>query len=267
MAQSLRINHDISSLDDYVSIQNDHRHLREPVTLRQDRWDALAPGELNMNLLAQNRIIAQSRGPESLHFDVLRTRIFAEISKQNWTKLAIVSPTHGCGKTNVALNLAMSFSKQSDSRTILLDLDFQAPAISRLMGMGNGPALSSCLLAQEEFGHIAKRFGTSLAVAGDEHPADLQSDLLCSQKLSDALATIEHVYQPGLMLVDTPPMLQFHDIADITPHIDCALLVIDAQSTAAREVDLCERDLARQTNVLGIVLNKCHESECEYQVL
>ena len=36
MAQSLRINHDISSLDDYVSIQNDHRHLCEPVTLRQD---------------------------------------------------------------------------------------------------------------------------------------------------------------------------------------------------------------------------------------
>lgn len=265
MTQSLRVHRNINSVDDSITIQHHHRDICDPAILRENSWEELAPGELNLDLLTENRIVGHSRGSEALHFDVLRSRTLGEMRKQNWRKLAIVSPTSRCGKTNVALNLAMSFSKQLDNRTILLDFNFRAPAISKLLGISNGPALSSCIQAQEEFATIGKRFGSSLAVAGDDHPVDMKSNILCRKDISRALTAIDHRYQPKLMLFDTPPMLQFHDIADISPHIDCVLLVIDAQTTTAREVELCERDLARQTNVLGIILNKCHESVCEYK--
>jgi len=35
------------------------------------------------------------------------------------------------------------------------------------------------------------------------------------------------------------------------------LIVAGAGTTTAAEIDVCERDLASQTNVLGVVLNKC----------
>ena len=35
------------------------------------------------------------------------------------------------------------------------------------------------------------------------------------------------------------------------------LLVAAAETTTIKEVDACERELASQTNVMGVVLNKC----------
>ena len=46
--------------------------------------------------------------------------------------------------------------------------------------------------------------------------------------------------------------------------MDCALLVAAAGATTLREIDVCERDLAAQTNVLGVILNKCRYMEKDY---
>ena len=34
--------------------------------------------------------------------------------------------------------------------------------------------------------------------------------------------------------------------------------VAGAETTTIKEIDACERDLAAQTNVMGVVLNKCN---------
>ena len=54
-----------------------------------------------------------------------------------------------------------------------------------------------------------------------------------------------------------PPMLVSDDLMAFVPHLDCVLLVAAAERTRLDEVDKCEQDLAEQTNVLGVVLNKC----------
>ena len=46
--------------------------------------------------------------------------------------------------------------------------------------------------------------------------------------------------------------------------VDCVLLVAAAESTSIAEIDRCERELAAQTNVLGVVLNKCRYTEPSY---
>ena len=46
--------------------------------------------------------------------------------------------------------------------------------------------------------------------------------------------------------------------------VDCVLLVAAAETTTIQEVDVCERDLASQTNVLGVVLNKCRYLDRKY---
>ena len=54
-----------------------------------------------------------------------------------------------------------------------------------------------------------------------------------------------------------PPMLMSDDAMAFLPHVDCVLLVAAAEKSRLDEVDKCEQELAEQTNVLGVVLNKC----------
>jgi Mrp family chromosome partitioning ATPase len=52
-------------------------------------------------------------------------------------------------------------------------------------------------------------------------------------------------------------MLDSDDAMGFLDQVDCVLLVAAAGQTSLREIDVCEQDLSAQTNVLGVVLNKC----------
>ncbi len=45
--------------------------------------------------------------------------------------------------------------------------------------------------------------------------------------------------------------------------MDCVLIIAAAEATSIKDIDRCERELAGQTNVLGVVLNKCRYMENE----
>ena len=66
------------------------------------------------------------------------------------------------------------------------------------------------------------------------------------------------------MLFDMPPMLEADDIMAFARHLDCVLLVAGAEKTTIKQLDMCETELASQTNVMGVVLNKCHYIGSEY---
>ena len=59
------------------------------------------------------------------------------------------------------------------------------------------------------------------------------------------------------MIFDMPPMQAGDDVMAFASRVDCVLLVAAAEETTIKQVDLCERNLATQTNVLGVILNKC----------
>ena len=47
------------------------------------------------------------------------------------------------------------------------------------------------------------------------------------------------------------------DVMGFMGQVDAVLLVAAAETTTTKEIDACERELAGQTNVMGVVLNKC----------
>ena len=71
-------------------------------------------------------------------------------------------------------------------------------------------------------------------------------------------------YDPTVILFDMPPMLVSDDAIGIAAQVDCVLLIAAAESTTVQDVDVCERDLAAQTNVLGVILNKCRYLDRSY---
>ena len=221
-------------------------------------WAALPEATFNADLMRRNRIVAYQRGHESTSIDMMRTRILQQMRDNNWRRLAITSPTAACGKSTIALNLGVSMQRQADLRTLLLELDLRRPSLIRLLGSKPTTAtFADVLSGKADFADNGLCYGGNLAVGTSSGRSRDVAELLASEGVGDVLSRIEVDYQPNVVIFDMPPMLAADDMMAFATQVDCVLIVAAAERTTTKEVDLCEQELARQTNVMGVVLNEC----------
>ena len=218
-------------------------------------WAGLKPMNLDALRLRNNRIVAFAGGHEAVSFDVMRTKV---------RRLAITSPSASCGKSTIALNLAFSLARQPEMRTILMELDLRRPSLAATLGITGAGSFSQVLQGRTGFGDAAYRYGDGLAIATNAGPVRNPAELLHGSSVPTALALIEANYAPDVMLFDMPPMLVSDDAMVLMGQVDAVLLVAAAETTTVKEIDACERELASQTNVMGVVLNKCRYMGPEY---
>lgn len=230
----------------------------QETTALNTAWEAISPIALDLDQLEKGRIAGHLPGGDALPFDMLRTRLLQHMRDQGWRRVAITSPTAECGKSTVALNLALSLQRQPDTRTVLLEMDLRRPSLVQMLGTCGDIDLAHFLRGDRPFAPSAMRVGKNLTIAANRTPSLDASEVLSSCYLPLALRSIEESYEPDLMIFDTPPMLLAHDLMAFAKHVDCVLLVAGAEVTTAKQVDQCERDLFGQTQMLGVILNKCH---------
>jgi capsular exopolysaccharide synthesis family protein len=196
-------------------------------------------------------------GTGSTEFDMLRTRVLQQIEPQGWRRIAVTSPDPACGKSTVAANLAFSLARQEGQRVLLIELDLRKPSLAKLLGIQPGAGIGDLLAGDAKIEDCALRLGRNLAVIPANGPSRNPAELLRSPGTIAALANIESCLAPTITLFDLPPMLANDDAMAFVGRTDCAILVAAAEATTIKQIDACERDLATQTNVLGVVLNKC----------
>ena len=196
---------------------------------------------------------------------MMRTKILRLLRQNGWTSVAITSPTNGCGKTTTSLNLAFSLSHQPDVRTVLVDLDLRRPAIAKEIGL-----TQAAVHGERAAGHPPGG-GELRALRRDASPSAPtprrcygSSELLLNAATAQGVASLKAAFQPDVILYDMPPMLMSDDAMAFLPHVDCVLLIAAAEKSRLDEVDKCEQELAEQTNVLGVVLNKCRYTGADY---
>lgn len=229
-----------------------------------DAWQALPALNLDPEFLKRNRILALEGGKASINIDMMRTRVLQQMRDNGWRRLAITSPTAGCGKSTIALNLALSLQRQPDLRTVLMELDLRRPSLTVMTGINRDMSFSQVIGGKSKFDANAMRYDDNLIISANNRPYKNAAELLGGNTMPQILRQIEETYAPDVMLFDTPPMLVTDDMMAFARHMDCVLLVAGSESTTTKEVDLCERDLASQTNVMGVVLNKCRYMGPEY---
>lgn len=220
-------------------------------------WAALPGLAVQARRLERAHIVTFAGGADAVSFDALRTRLLQQMRTNNWRRVAITSPGAGCGKTTLALNLAFSLARQPEVRTLLAELDLRRPSIARVLATPDRASLAQVLAGEAEFDACALRLSQNLILAANQAPARDAAELLASAATSQALARIEETYAPDITIFDMPPMLVVDDMMAFANEVDCVLLVAAAEASTIKEVDSCERELAAQTNVLGVVLNKC----------
>ena len=227
-------------------------------------WAALPEISVDGVRMRDRRIVAFAGGKDAVPFDMMRTKVIQQMRLNGWHRLAITSPAPTCGKSTIALNLAMSLARNREVHTILAEVDLRRPSLAAMLGIGNRRGFAEVLAGRAVFADAAQRFGSGLAMALSDGPVHNSAELLNGQPVAEALDAIEARYAPDIMIFDMPPMLVSDDTMVFAHHVDAVLLIAGAESTTIKEIDSCERELATQTNVMGIVLNKCHFSNQEY---
>ncbi len=226
-------------------------------------WDAIPGFAPDRRLLKKNRIIPEG-GRQSAAFDVLRTRVLQQCRAHGWRRVGLTSPGPGCGKSLVSLNLGYSLARQRDQRVLLAEVDLRRPSLARTLGLHDRVSVVRILDGTAPFEAEARRLTPNFAAAVNAGPARNAAELLQAASAEPALAAAEARFAPTVVLFDLPPLLVSDDTLGFLARLDAVLIVAAADETTVDEVDLCEREVAANTNVMGVVLNKCRHAERGY---
>lgn len=228
------------------------------------RWQALAPFTPDPKHMTRNRVITHTSGRDATPFDILRTKILLQMRANNWTRVAITSPTPSCGKTTTACNLALGLARQSETRSILFDMDLRRPGVGKSLGIRPDRGIRAIMEREAPFGEHAMRLGDNLAVCAARGAVPDPTSLLISETTSQILDEVQSDYRPDVMLFDLPPMLVTDDTRAFLRNVDCALILVRAGATRVNQIDECEKEISEHTNVLGVVLNQCRNTDESY---
>lgn len=220
-------------------------------------WDRLQKMELDNSLLVSHRVLTMNANPEANPLDVLRTKVWLLMRENGWTRLAITSPDKACGKTMIACNMAIGFSRQQEVRSMLLDLDMRRPSVAAMLGQSPAHDINEVLTGAVAPEDQMLRLRHNVAFSMASKPVEDSTQLLLSRQAAEAFDTIQTRFEPDLMIYDLPPMLVTDDARAILKNVDCALIVARAENTRMARLDVCEREVSEHTNVLGVVLNNC----------
>lgn len=223
----------------------------------KDPWDRLPIFVPDPAVLARNLVVTRDGGADAAPFDMLRTRVVQEMSRNGWTRLALTSPDPSCGKSTVVANLAFSLARLTELRIVVLDLDLRRPALANLLGFKGDHSVARVLQDEAALTDQMVRVASNLAFATTARPVCNPSELLQGAGADRLLNRIRDDYAPDMVLFDLPPLLVGDDTMAFLPSADCALMVAAANQSVLGQVDAGEREIAARTNMLGVVVNRC----------
>ncbi len=214
--------------------------------------------------LAEKRIVSQSMSdPNHIAFNLLRTRVRKAMADNKWTSLAVTSPTAGCGKTMVTLNLAYSLARNPGLRTVAVDLDLKRPSIAPTLNLEPNKSIAQFLLGRADAEDCFVQVDPNLIVGLNSGHTPASSELIQAPKMLELIDFIQSSLKPDIILFDLPPMRSNDDALGFLPRVDTSLLVVAAGTTTTAEVDECELQISELDKLLGVVLNKCESASNE----
>jgi len=224
-------------------------------------WESLNAITLDPKHLAGNGLFTNTdQSPAGPAFDILRTRISQAMTEHGWRRIGITSPTHGCGKSFTAANLAMALGRRPGSRTVLIDLDLRRPNLHSLFGVTPTGALRDFLDGTQPMESLFVRLGKTLAIGFNNEPVADAGDILHSADTAQALDAMEVQLDPEITVLDLPPALLSDDVLAMRGKVDAVLIVADGTQTTAKDIRACELLFENRIPLMGVVLNRAQDA-------
>ncbi len=221
--------------------------------------------ELNSQHLEKNRIVAYNKSESATWiFDKLRTQVLQKMHENNWKTLAILSPTPACGKSFVAINLAISIANQPQKTAMLVDFDLRKPRVAKYLGLDSEKSLNEYLEGRAELHEVLINPGLPrLVILPTMKPVSHPAEVLSSARVNALIQEISTRYESRIVIYDLPPILNADDALIMLKKVDCALLVVGNGMVKETEIEEAMHHIPKD-KLLGVVLNKAEVSVEDY---
>jgi capsular exopolysaccharide synthesis family protein len=204
---------------------------------------------------SERLVLSEPRSPFAEAINDIRTAIlFSRIDTPPKVVL-ITSPLPGEGKTTLALNLALAFSRRG--RTLLIDADLRKGRLEELLHLNDHPGLTDMLSGQcaadEAIVADPEAENLFLLTAGTSPPNPLE--VISSQRFSDELDKLRNSFEH--IVIDGTPLLPVSDSIVLARIVDVAVITIKSDATA-RDVahEALKRMEASRVRPVGVVLQQ-----------
>jgi protein-tyrosine kinase len=203
--------------------------------------------------LKNMRVVAfDAKDPQTRVFDLLRNALLSAVDVGASRVFAVTQPSHGCGVSTLAINLAFSIARKRQWQVVVATLE----AASTLDRLGlRSSSLKSC--------DVEGVATDGLEVDGSSvYLSDLDSLVGEDSKLSVARLTLQRDWiervgrksTPTILILDLPPLLMSDDAASMVSVADWALLVAAMGASTTADVESCRSMLGSTSH--HIILNK-----------
>src|ERR1017187_649435 len=223
--------------------------------------------DLNAAYLESKRIISHDiKDTRTRSFDMLRTQVLQSMDEKSWQLLGVTSPTPGCGKSLIAVNLALSIARLPERSVLLIDMDLQKPQVANTLGFNCNQGLMSVLEGRTTLSsaliqaHIRNQH--FLVLPCETLTLD-SSEWMASRSMSALLQDIKRDFRGWTVILDLPPILPSDDVISILPQIDSVLFVVAIGATKVAEIKECNKHLDA-TPIVRVVVNKATDAASTY---
>jgi capsular exopolysaccharide synthesis family protein len=229
-------------------------HARRPIDYTHTRVVDIPP-----QVFERHRVAAVANDAIADAFRLLRTQILVEFRKNGWQTLAVTSPNKGAGKSTVSVNLAISFAMEVDHTALLVDADLRNPDLRHILELERGPGLADYLVGNAELEDLLVHAPIgNLGLLPGGAPVANSSELMRSPMMANLVRELRGRYPERVIVFDVPPVLSGADTLGLSGYMDATILLVEECKTTRDDVErAC--DLLRNSNLLGIVLNKSRE--------
>ncbi|MFD4703678.1 CpsD/CapB family tyrosine-protein kinase [Gottfriedia sp. NPDC058432] len=189
----------------------------------------------------------------SEEYRTIRTNFLGSVDGRKTQSLIVTSPNHNEGKSTTAANLAISLT-QLGKKVLLIDADLRRPKLFSAFNIGNSLGLSSVLTGENRLEDAIKNTeikGLDLLPSGPTlaNAADLLGSILMKTLIETA------TNQYDMVLVDTPPVLEFADVKIFSDYCDGVILVIRYGKTESNDLIQAKKLLSDSSKLVGVILN------------
>lgn len=174
--------------------------------------------------------------------------------------LIVTSPNKGEGKTTIASNMAIAIA-ETGRKVLLIDADLRNPQLHTIFNVERQPGLTELIGRSNGNGSVrpapsiceTQIPGAFLIPAGSTENANL-SQVFHSVEIPVLLKRLSEQFD--VILIDTPPVLQFSDARLMSRFADGVVLVVRSGVTGCESAVTAREQLAQDNiEVLGTILN------------
>lgn len=215
-------------------------------------FDALVPELPTTGVSWELEAFLHENSFASEQFKALKVRIANAPGERPFRVITVTSPDRGAGKSLLSANLAMSFSKDPERRTILVDCDLRKPSLHTLTGASLAPGLVEYLQDDrlQSFCYMRRLDTLFLMTAGGW--ASNPIELLSLDKMRAFIESLRAEFHT--VILDAPPLAPVSDVEVLAGLSDGLILTIRSGKTSYASIERALRNLD-QSKLIGTVLN------------